>query len=111
MAKNYIQAGEHITVPAPAAVISGSPVLIGALFGVAEVSADVGAPLTLARRGVFRLEKAAGQAWTVGQKLYWDGTNNVATSTATGNTLIGVATEAQLSAATEGLVLLDGTIR
>lgn len=111
MAKNYIQAGEHLTVPSPAAVVSGAPVLIGALFGVAEASAASGAPLTLARRGVFRLAKTTGQAWSVGQKLYWDATNSLVTSTVGTNVLIGAAAEAQLAAASEGLVLLDGGIR
>lgn len=111
MAKNYLQAGEHITLPAAAAVTSGTPVLVGALFGVAENSAAVGAPLTIARRGVFRLNKTAAQAWTAGQRVYWDATNSLVTTTASGNTLIGVAAEAALAAATVAPVLLDGAIR
>lgn len=111
MAKNFIQDGEHVTVPAPAAVTSGAPVVVGALFGVAEHSAASGAPVTLARRGAFRLPKTTGQAWTVGQKLYWDATNSLVTSTVGSNLLIGIALEAVIAAGAAGIVLLDGTIR
>ena len=41
--KNFVQRGENIAVPAPAAVTSGAGVLIGALFGVANGDADTGA--------------------------------------------------------------------
>ena len=111
MAKNYIQAGDHLTVPAAADAASGAPVLVGALFGVAEHDAATGEPLTIARKGVFVLPKATGQAWTVGAKVYWDATNSVITTTASGNTLVGAAAEAAIAGAVEGIVLLDGTIR
>ena len=111
MAKNYTQAGEHLTFPAPADVASGDLVVVGALVGVAEVSALAGQPVTLARRGVFILPKTTGQAWAVGAKVHWDATNRLVTTTASGNTLIGVVAEAAIAAATAGEVLLDGAIR
>lgn len=111
MAKNYLQAGESLTVLAPAALASGDPVLVGAIFGVAQTAAASGAQVEIARRGVFTLPKTAGQAWTAGVKVYWDATNKEVTTTATSNTLIGAALEARASADTAGSVLLDGTIR
>lgn len=111
MATNFIQPGEVITVAAPATVTSGSPVLAGALFGVAQTDAAPGADVEIARRGVFTLPKATGQAWTAGAKVYWDAAASRGTTTAGSNTLIGAATEAAVSGATEGAVLLDGTIR
>lgn len=109
--KNYINAGEHITITAGAAITSGQFVLAGAVGGVAQETVASGALVALVRRGVFELPKATGQAWTVGAKLYWDATNSVFTTTASGNTLAGAAAAAAASGATVGEVLLDGAIR
>ena len=35
--------------------------------------------------------KATGEAWTVGQAIYWDNTNKRFTTTASGNTACGLA--------------------
>jgi hypothetical protein len=43
--------------------------------------------------------------------VYWDNTNKRCTSTASGNTLIGVATVVKASGATTVTTLLDGVIR
>lgn len=109
--KNFIQPGDFITVPAPADVASGQMVAVGSILGVAEADAATGANVTLARKGVFSLPKTAAQAWTVGDKLYWNATNAVATTTATGNTLIGAAVEAAANPSDTGVVLLDGAVR
>ncbi|MFG6081605.1 DUF2190 family protein [Paracoccus litorisediminis] len=111
MAKNYLQAGDSLTLPAPAALASGEAVLVGAIFGVAQVAAASGASVTLSRTGVFTLPKTTGQAWTVGAKVYWDAANKLVTTTASGNTLIGAAVDAKLAADATGSVLLDGSIR
>ena len=108
MVKTFIQPGEHVTIPASAATASGDGVLEGALFGVALHDAASGADLTLGVVGVYELPKASGEAWTVGARLYWDGTE--ATTTAAGNTLIGAAVQAAGSAATTGRVRLNGTV-
>ena len=109
--KNFIQAGDHITVPAPAVLTSGKPAMVGNLFGVAEHSAVVGQDVTLARKGVFILPKATGQAWAVGARVYWDTANGVVTTTAGSNQLIGAVAAAAIASAALGTVLLDGTIR
>ena len=104
--KNYVQDDDIITVAAPAAVASGDAVLVGSLFGVAQTDAANGANVALVVRGVFDLPKATGQAWTVGQKLYWSTGNANLTTTATSNTLVGVATAAAASDATSGHIRL-----
>ena len=90
--KNFIAIGNVITVAAPAAVNSGDLVLVGSLFGVAAADAASGTDVQLNTGGVYDLPKAASQAWTVGAKVYWYNTAKVATTTTSGNTLIGVAT-------------------
>lgn len=109
--KNYIAPGEHITVAAPYALSSGDGALVGTVFGVADADAASGADVVLVRRGVFDLAKTSAQAWTLGAKLYWDDTNKVATTTASGNTLIGAALAVAANPSATGTVLLDGTIR
>ena len=107
--KNYIQLGDNLTLPAPAAVASGEATLIGAVFGVASVAGAQGEDVSFVRVGVFALPKAAGAAWAAGQKLYWDAAAKNVTATANAN-LIGAAAAAAASADTSGSVLLTGQI-
>lgn len=89
--KNFVQPGKTVTVPAPALVASGAPVLVGALFGIASHSAASGEDLELATVGVFDLPKAASQAWAFGIKVYYDAAAGTLTSTASTNTFVGHA--------------------
>ena len=105
--KNYVQAGENIVVPAPYDVTSGGGLLVGSLFGVAVKDALTGDDVAIRTEGVFDLAKTSAQAWTVGQKVYWDDTNKLATTTATGNTLIGCATAVAANPSPTGHVRLS----
>lgn len=106
--KNYIQAGERITLSAPYDVLSGGGLLVGSIFGVAIYDALSGVAVEAAVEGVFRLAKTSAQAWTVGALIYWDNTNKVATSTASTNKLIGVAMAVADNPSATGLVRLNG---
>lgn len=111
MARNFIQPGDTITVAAPYAVAAGAGLLSGVVFAVALAAAAQNAPVEARRVGVFDLAKATGQAWVADTtKLYWDNTAKNVTSTASGNTLIGVARQSQASGDTIGRVLLTGQI-
>ncbi|MFA5352921.1 MAG: DUF2190 family protein, partial [Thermodesulfovibrionales bacterium] len=44
--------------------------------------------------GLVEGAKVSAQAWTAGQKIYWDNGNSQFTTAATGNTLAGIANEA-----------------
>lgn len=92
--RNMIATGDTLTITAPAAVLSGAGVLVGALFGVALADIASGARGAIRVRGVVRLGKAPSQAWTLGQRVYWDAGNSRATNVATGNTMIGLCAEA-----------------
>lgn len=109
--KNYIQPGEHITLTMAAAVLPGAGVLVGDIFGIAQGAAAQGEQVVLVRRGVFRLPKTSAQAWTVGAKIYWNDTDKVCTTAASGNKLIGAAVEPAANPSADGVVLLDGMIR
>lgn len=107
---NFVQKGRTVTLLAPYDVEPGDGLLVGSLFGVASNRAASGAEVEADIEGVFDLKKKASQAWTQGVKVYWDDTNKEVTSTASGNTLIGVAIVAVGSGAGEtvGRVRLNG---
>lgn len=93
-------------------VTSGTPYLIGSVFGIAGHDADAGATFALWVQGVFTLPKAAattGSAWTWGEAIYWDNTAKKCTGAASGHTKIGVATKTATSPATTGEVRLNGS--
>lgn len=89
--KNYVQAGVNLTLPAPAAIISGDVVVVGDIRGVAAGDAAIGEDCDVVTEGVFELPKVAADEFALGDLVYWDAATKVVTSTATDNTKIGVA--------------------
>lgn len=106
--RNYIQAGNTVTVAAPYALASGAGALVGTLFGVASGAADNGAEVELVTRGVFELPKLSAQAWTVGAIIYWDNTNKWCTTVASTNVAIGKALAVAANPTATGIVRLSG---
>lgn len=101
MAKNRICDGKILTYTnsTGADILSGSPVLIGALLGVALLDIPDELSGSVAIENVYEIRKATG-AITQGAKLYWDADGNpvggpsqtgALTTTADGNTYAGVA--------------------
>ncbi|WP_369757766.1 DUF2190 family protein [Falsihalocynthiibacter sp. CO-5D18] len=109
--KNYVQAGNSISLTAAAAAASGAGVLVGSLFGVANNAAAIGETVTLVRKGVFTLPKVSAQAWTVGVKIYWDDSAKLCTTVVSTNKLVGCAVAVAADPSGEGTVLLDGAAR
>lgn len=107
--KNYVQPGDTVSVTAPAAVSAGDGVLVGSLFGVAANDADSGAAIEIVTKGVFDLAKVSAQAWSEGDLIYWDSAADNATTTASGNTLIGVAVADAANPTSTGHVRLNGS--
>jgi len=108
--KNFVQPGEIVTAIAPSGgTVSGTPYLIGSLFGVAATSQAAGAEVEMATEGVFELPKVTGQAWAAAfAAIYWDNTAKNCTTTSAGNTKIGVNLKAQGSGDTVARVRLNG---
>ena len=94
MAKNFIQPGDTVTIPAPAAVTSGGVVIAGNIAGIAQGDAASGEPVDVKTSGVWQLPKVGADVATLGVAIYWNSTSKLATVTASGNTKIGVAVEA-----------------
>ena len=89
--KSFIQEGRDLDLVAPYDVTAGKGFMVGALFAVAMGDALSAAAVVGRTEGVFDLVKVGSQAWTAGDKVYWDNTNKYCTKTSTGNTLIGIA--------------------
>lgn len=94
MATNFVQAGNNLSIPAPANVSSGMPVFAGQIKGIAAGSALAGQSVDVLCHGVFALPKVAADDMALGTAIYWNATSGLATITAGGNTKLGVAVEA-----------------
>lgn len=89
--KNYIQKGDVITVTAAAAIESGDAVVVGTKVGVAVKDAAIGEKVAVSLEGVYELPKKAADNIAVGALCYWDADPGEITTTATDNTLAGIA--------------------
>ncbi|GJD51092.1 hypothetical protein OPKNFCMD_3843 [Methylobacterium crusticola] len=105
--RNFVQKGEVVTLTAPANLLSGDVVIVGAIFGVAAADALSGADVEVVTGGVYDLPKVSAQAWTQGAAVYWDATAKNATTTAGSNTKLGVAVLAAANPSAVGRVRLN----
>ncbi|RCW83323.1 DUF2190 family protein [Paracoccus lutimaris] len=109
MAKNYVQKGDTITIAAPVAVASGGIVKAGSIIGVAQGSAEIGGKVDVACGGVWELPKVASEAYAgPGVPVYYNSGNGLVTSTASGNTKLGVAIESVAASTGTVKVRLNG---
>ena len=101
----FVHDGSAVDYTPGSAVAAGDVIVQGELVGVARTPIAANALGSLAVDGVFDFAKATGggTAITAGANVYWDDTNNVATTTAAGNKLIGKV----VKAAADG----DATVR
>lgn len=107
--KNYIQPGNTLTLTASAEIISGDVVAVGSIIGVANGDAANGAPVDVDTVGVFRLPKVSALAIAAGDVVYFDAAAKLVNKTASGNTKLGVATEAAANPSADVTVRLNGT--
>jgi len=78
--KTFVQPGNAVSIPAPAGgVVSGRAYVIGALAGVAAVSAAAGETFALNVTGVYALPAKAGAAFAVGDVAYLDNADGTVT--------------------------------
>ncbi|MEI6358665.1 MAG: capsid cement protein, partial [Verrucomicrobiota bacterium] len=111
MAKNYVQPGKVLTLTAPYdRLAAGLGAQVGSLFGVALGIVLSGAAGEFATEGVWTLAKTSAQAWTVGQKIYWDNSNKRCDSDSTVGQLIGVATAVAANPSSTGDVRLNESV-
>lgn len=102
MARNYIQPGGAVTVPAPTGgMVSGTPYLLGAAGAGKVVIALQTKAQTVececATTGVYEVPKAAPLVINIGDTLYWDNTAKNVNKTSASNTVAGWAFKAAAS--------------
>lgn len=85
----FVHDGDFIDYTPGGALAAGDVVVQVDLVGVVTRPLAANELGALAVRGVFDFAKNTNVAYTVGTILYWDDTNNVVTTTATGNKQIG----------------------
>jgi len=88
MEATYVNPGMSVPYTATSALAAGQVIVQGQLVGVVPHPVESGQSCALAIQGVFDFNKATG-AISVGALVYWDDTAKVATTTSTGNVLIG----------------------
>jgi predicted RecA/RadA family phage recombinase len=108
MASNYVQEGCVLPLIAPYTRTSGQGALVGSIFGIALVDITSGATGSFSVDDVWAIDKVSAQAWTVGERIYWDDSAKLCTSSSGGNTLIGVAVVAAANPSATGSVRLNG---
>jgi predicted RecA/RadA family phage recombinase len=86
---------------------SGDVVVQGDLVGVVLRPLAAGELGALAVDGVFDFSKSTPVVFTVGQILYWDDTNNIVVTIATGNKQVGKVVRAAAAADTTVRVRLS----
>jgi predicted RecA/RadA family phage recombinase len=105
---NFIQTGDVLELTAPAGgVSSGDLVIVGAIAGVAAKDAAEDEKVNIQTTGVFSLPKTSAQAWSEGDRIYWDAANSRADKTATLGTFIGIAAAAAANPSATGKVRLN----
>lgn len=107
MSANKISRGERLDVVLGATTASGDVVVAGDILGIATIAGVSGDTVAIDTKGVFECPKATGQAWAVGNTLYWDATAKNFTTTSTSNKRAGIAAAVQLSADTTGYVKIN----
>lgn len=110
MKTKFVQEGKTLdyTNTTSSAIAAGDVVVMGSVVGVAGCDIPVSATGTVHVTGVFEILKADSVAFTVGQKAYWDATNEVMTTTSTSNTEAGYAAYEAKAASTTVCIKLRG---
>jgi predicted RecA/RadA family phage recombinase len=108
--KNFVQEGNTISLIAPYAVAAGFAALVGKIFGIAVNDVANGAEGEFATDGVYEVNILASDTVSQGAILYWDNTNKRLTTTAAGNTRVGVAILPKAAGVSSVTIKIDAVI-
>lgn len=111
MTTKFLHQGLIMPFTAPSGGVTvDTPVLIGGLLVLPIVTASEGDTFNGYVTGVWTgIAKETGQAWSEGDKLYWDNGNSRLTTDAIDGMLVGVAAADATSGATTGDVRMNGS--
>lgn len=110
--KNFVQQGTNLTLPSPAAIVSGQATLIGSIFGVASKDAGSGEAVAFVVEGVFSLPKVPPDDISLGAAVYWDATAGRITidDDEGANPKVGAAVQAAAATTTSVNIRLNGAV-
>lgn len=106
---NWVQKGEALDFTAPYDVASGAGFKVGQFIAVASSAAVSGAAVVGNIEGVYDVlaeGAGSGQAWAVGDLIYWDNSAKQFTKTSTSNTKAGYAAGVKATAGVLGRIRL-----
>ena len=90
--KNFVQSGDAIDINTPSGgLVAGAPFISNSMIGVAALTSLQDQPNVIYTEGVYEFPKVQAQAWALGVKIYWDAGAGKMTTTASGNTIFGIA--------------------
>jgi predicted RecA/RadA family phage recombinase len=94
-----------------AATLAHEPVLLSGLVAIPMVNEDADVENVFSIEAeALAVDKAAGQAWAGGAKIYWNNTAKNFTTTASGNTLCGRVIKPAASDDTRGHIQLNPNV-
>lgn len=109
MAESYRQPGSTLKLVAPyARTSSGLGAKIGSIFGVTVDAVENAADGMFMLDGVHELAKTSAQAWTQGDRIYWDDSNKRCDTDSAVGMLIGFAVSDAANPSSTGEVKLCG---
>ena len=108
MATNYKQPGKVITFTAPYQRNAGEAAMLGSLLGIAQATVANAVAGEFATTGVWTIAKTAAQAWTAGDKIYWNAGTKLVSNVSTDGPLVGIATADAANPSNTGDVRLNG---
>ncbi len=109
--KNFVQEGHVLDQIAPAGgVTSGVALLVGTVLTVPAKTAKEGEGYAGWIEGVYTLPCATGTAWMMHVPLYWDDTAKRLTTTANGNTKVGMVAAPKVAGDASGNIKLIPTV-
>lgn len=107
--QNFVQPGRILTLAAPYdRLTSGLGALIGSIFGVSMDTVLNGVDGQFETEGVHYLLKTSAQAWTAGDRLFWNSATKLVDNDPTTGQFIGVATAAAANPSASGYIKLAG---
>jgi predicted RecA/RadA family phage recombinase len=100
----FYQKGEAIDYRPENDVAAGEVIVQGDLVGITRLDIPAGRLGSIAVCGVFKVAKKANDTFSVGAKVYWNGT---AATTTTDDVVLGLAVADSAAADADVLVLLN----
>lgn len=93
-----IQEGRIVDYTATATIANGNVIVLANRIGIAQGNAEVGEVIALELVGVYEITATTADAIAFGDVVYFDNTAKEITTTATDNTLAGIAINAKAGA-------------